>query len=64
MYLLNYMISFYNSKWYSTGDHIEKVNVLNRPENLTLDFNESDLSPMLVLKGDQKVKLESEQTNY
>ena len=42
-------------------DQKEKINVLNRPENLALDFFEDDLLPMPPL-GDEKVKLELEET--
>ena len=43
-------------------DQKEKINVLNRPENLALDFFEDDLSPMPPLESDEKVKLELEET--
>ena len=42
-------------------DQKEKINVLNRPEDLALDFFEDDLLPMPPL-GDEKVKLELEET--
>ena len=38
-------------------DQKEKVNVLSRPENLTLDFVEDDLPPMPPLEGDKEVNL-------
>ena len=43
-------------------DQKEKINVLNRPENLALDFIEYDLSPMPPLEDDDKVQLEPEET--
>ena len=43
-------------------DQKKKINVLNRPENLTLDFVEDDLPPMPPLEGDEEVKLEPEES--
>ena len=43
-------------------DQKEKINVLNRPENLALDFIEYDLSPMPPLEDHDKVQLEPEET--
>ena len=40
----------------------KKIDILNRSENLTLDFDEDGLPRILPLKGDQEVKLEPEQT--
>ena len=43
-------------------DQKKRINVLNRPENVTLDFDEDDLQPMSPLKVDKEVKLEPEET--
>ena len=43
-------------------DQKKKTNVLNGPENLTLDFVEDDLPPMPPLEGDEEVKLEPEES--
>ena len=43
-------------------DQKKKVNVLNRPGNLTIDFVEDNLPPMSALEGDEEVKLEPEET--
>ena len=43
-------------------DSRKRVNVLDRPESLTLDFDEDDLPPMPPLEGDEEVKLEPEET--
>ena len=40
----------------------KNINVLNRAENLTLDFFEDDLPPMPALEGAEEVKLEPEKT--
>ena len=34
----------------------KKIDILNRSENLTLDFDEDGLPRILPLKGDQEVK--------
>ena len=36
------------------------VNVLNRPEMLTLDSDKDELPPIPALKGDEEVKIEPE----
>ena len=41
-------------------DQKKKINSLNRPENLTLDFPKDDLPPIPLQEADEKVKLEPE----
>ena len=36
-------------------DQKKEINVINRPENLTLDFAENDLQPLPSLEGDEEV---------
>ena len=43
-------------------DQKKRINVLNRPKNLTLDFDEDDIRPMPPVEGDEEVKLEPEET--
>ena len=38
----------------------KRVNVLNKPEMLILDFDEDDLPPLPLLEGDE-VKLETQE---
>ena len=52
----------YHSICKLSEDQKEKTNVLNRPENLTPDFVEDDLSPMPPLEGDEKLKFKPEET--
>ena len=39
----------------------QRVDVLNKPETLTLDFDEDDLPPLWPLKHDEEVMLEPEE---
>ena len=39
-------------------DQKKEINVINRPENLTLDFAENDLQPLPSLEGDEEVTWE------
>ena len=43
-------------------DQKKNVNVLNKPENLIINFVEDDLQSMPPLEGDEEVKLEPEET--
>ena len=54
--LLNIYTAQYNKL---AEDQKKTINVLNRPENLTLGFTEVDLPP---LESDEEVKLEPEET--
>ena len=55
--LLNIFTTQYDNLWEYQK---KKINVLNRPENVTLDFVEDDLTPMPALSDE--VKLEPEES--
>ena len=40
----------------------KRINVLNKPEMLILDFDRGDLPPMPAVEGDEEVKVEPEET--
>ena len=40
----------------------KKINIINRSENLTLDFDEDDLPQILPLEDDEEIKLEPEES--
>ena len=42
-------------------DQKKKIDIINRSENLTLDFDEDDLPPILPLEDDEEIKLEPEE---
>ena len=50
---LNIFTTQYNNL---SEDQQKKINVINRPENLTLGFVENDLPSMLSLEVDEEVK--------
>ena len=43
-------------------DQKKKIDIINRSENLTLDFDEDDLPPILPLEDDKEIKLEPEES--
>ena len=43
-------------------DQKKKINIINRSENLTPDFDEDDLPPILPLEDDEEIKLEPEKS--
>ena len=43
-------------------DQKKKIDIINRSENLTLDFDEDDLPPILPLEDDEEIKLEPEES--
>ena len=47
---LNIFTTQYNNL---SEDQQKKISVINRPENLTLDFAENDLPPTLSLEGER-----------
>ena len=54
--LLNIYKTQYNKNKLSEQDNKKKINVLKRPENVTLDFPDDDLPPILALEEDEEVK--------
>ena len=61
--LYDKLLNIYTTQFYNLlVDQKKRINVLNRPENLTLDFDEDDLWPMPPLKCDEEVKLEPQET--
>ena len=38
-------------------DQSKNINILSRPKNLTLNFSEANLSPVLPLEVDEEVKI-------
>ena len=54
--LLNIYKTQYNKNKLSEQDNKKKINVLNRPENVTLDFTDDDLPPILALEEDEELK--------
>ena len=60
--LLNRYKTQYNKNKLSEQDNKKKINVLKRPENVTLDFADDDLPPILALEDDEEVKWKPEKT--
>ena len=57
------LLNIYTTQFYNLlVDQKKRINVLNRPENLTLDFHEDDWWPMPPLKCDEEVKLQPQKT--
>ena len=54
--LLHIYKTQYNKNKLSKQDNKKKINVLKRPENVTLDFADDDLPPILALEDDEEVK--------
>ena len=54
--LLNRYKTQYNKNKLSEQDNKKEINVLKRPENVTLDFADDDLPPILALEDDEEVK--------
>ena len=40
-----------------SGDQSKNINILSRPKNLTLNFSEDNLSPVLPLEVGEEVKI-------
>ena len=60
--LYNKLLNIYTTQYNKLSEDQKKmINVLNRPENLTLNFIEDNLPAMPPLKGDEEVKLEPEE---
>ena len=61
--LYDKLLNIYTTQYDNLSEDQQKeINVLNRPENLTLDFVEDDLLPMSPQEGNEKVKLKPEET--
>ena len=57
MWLCYKLLNIYTTQYDKLSEYLNKrVNVLNRPESLTLDFDEDDLP----LEGNEEVKFEPE----
>ena len=57
--LYDKLLNIYTTQFYNLlVDQKKRINVLNRPENLMLDFDKDDLWPMPPLKCNEEVKLE------
>ena len=54
--LYNKLLNIYTTQNDNLSEGQKKeINVINRPENLTLDFTENDLQPLPSLEGDEEV---------
>ena len=61
--LYDKLLNIYTTQYEKFSESQKKrINVLNRSENLTLDFVEDYLPPVPPLEGDEEVKLEPEET--
>ena len=57
--LYNKLLNIYTTQNDNLSEGQKKeINVINRPENLTLDFDENDLQPLPSLEGDEEVTWE------
>ena len=57
--LYNKLLNIYTTQNDNLSEGQKKeINVINRPENLTLDFAENDLQPLPSLEGDEEVTWE------
>ena len=57
--LYNKLLNIYTTQNDNLSEGQKKeINVINRPENLTLDFTENDLQPLPSLEGDEEVTWE------
>ena len=64
--LYDKLLNIYTTQYFIKllNDQKKRINVLNRPENLTLDLylDEDDLPPVSPLEDDEEVKSEPEET--
>ena len=62
--LYNELLNIYTTRCDNLSeDQKKKINILNRPEILTLDFDEDDLPSMPPLDSDEEVKIKTRR-NY
>ena len=61
--MVSFQIYIYTA-WYDnlSEDQKKNINVLNTPENVTVDFVEGDFPPIPPLKDDEEVKLKPEES--
>ena len=61
--LCDNLLNIYATRYDKFSENLEKrINVLNKPEMLILDFDRGDLPPMPAVEGDEEVKVEPEET--
>ena len=61
--LCDNLLNIYAPRYDKFSENLKKrINVLNKPEMLILDFDRGDLPPMLAVEGDEEVKVEPEET--
>ena len=61
--LCDNLLNIYAPRYDKFSENLKKrINVLNKPEMLILDFDRGDLPPMPAVEGDEEVKVEPEET--
>ena len=61
--LCDNLLNIYATRYDKFSENLKKrINVLNKPEMLILDFDRGDLPPMPAVEGDEEVKVEPEET--
>ena len=61
--LCDNLLNMYATRYDKFSENLKKrINVLNKPEMLILDFDRGDLPPMPAVEGDEEVKVEPEET--
>ena len=61
--LYDKLLNIYTTQYDNfSEDQKKNVNVLNKPENLIINFIEDDLQSMPPLEGDEEAKLQPEET--
>ena len=61
--LCDNLLNIYATRYDKFSENLKKrINVLNKPEMVILDFDRGDLPPMLAVEGDEEVKVEPEET--
>ena len=61
--LCDNLLNIYATRYDKFSENLKKrINVLNKPEMVILDFDRGDLPPMPAVEGDEEVKVEPEET--
>ena len=61
--LCDNLLNIYATRYDKFSENLKKrINVLNKPEMLILDFDRGDLPPIPAVEGDEEVKVEPEET--